>query len=556
MTVRSLDNVLYSYIESLHPIIYVQSFNFRLVDEALKKAVGDDALIIEYSNAYGYVRFENKKPPTSSLDDGFIDYESQDQENSGKENQDNEQPQDLYQFLKSYCTCGLNSASLEENFRNTVLLLKDVHNQLSDPRVIAMMREFADNMMYNPLYRNTIVIVSDVVVIPKEIESYISVVDVPLPSRNDIIEIVQKFIKTVELELTDDFVSDLALSLKGLNEHQILQVLRLAYQDGGTLSQSDKKLILREKEQFIKKGGMLELITVKETKEQIGGLSVLKEWLSDKSVIFENLDRAIKFGVQEPKGVMIVGMPGCGKSLTAKVCARMFELPLVRLDVGRLMGKFVGESENNMRNALKLAEAISPCVMWIDEIEKAFSGIGSNSGGGEVTTRLFGQLLTWMQEKEGTVFIVATANNISALPPEFMRKGRFDEVFFVDLPTEAERRMILDIHLRKRRKWHKRLDIASLAKETEGFCGADLESVINRAIEKAFIAGASGLTKDGILDIIKDTQSISSMLGPKIQELRDRISELKIKNASTRTQESDKQQDKVEKKAKSDSSKN
>lgn len=251
---------------------------------------------------------------------------------------------------------------------------------------------------------------------------------------------------------------------------------------------------------------MLELITVKETKEQIGGLSVLKEWLSDKAVIFENLDRAIKFGVQEPKGVMIVGMPGCGKSLTAKVCARMFELPLVRLDVGRLMGKFVGESENNMRNALKLAEAISPCVMWIDEIEKAFSGIGSNSGGGEVTTRLFGQLLTWMQEKEGTVFIVATANNISALPPEFMRKGRFDEVFLVDLPTEAERRMILDIHLRKRRKWHKRLDIASLAKETEGFCGADLESVINRAIEKAFIAGASGLTKDGILDIIKDTQ--------------------------------------------------
>ena len=507
MSQRSLKHVLGSYIESLHPIIYIQNFDFNLVDSAIEQAVGSQTRIIEFSNALGAVNFKTKNAELS-------------------------EPQGLYEFLYLNRDEGFGFDDEHENLNGSILLLKDVHNQLSDPRIIAFLRDIAEKTLHNPNYRCTVIIVSEVVYIPKEIEAYVTVVDVPLPGRKAIMAQVRDFIALMDLTVPEDLVSDLALSLKGLNEHQIQQVLRLAYQDGGMITTSDKKLILREKEQFIKKSGMLYLINVKENIDEIGGLAVLKRWLSTKAKIFSRLDRAIKFGVQVPKGVMIVGMPGCGKSLTAKVSARMFGIPLVRLDVGRLMGKYVGESENNMRRALKLAEAISPCVLWIDEIEKAFSGIGSGNGGGEVTTRLFGQMLTWMQEKENTVFIVATANDISALPPEFMRKGRFDEVFFVDLPDESERRMILDIHLKKRRKWQKRLDTADLATKTKGFNGADLEAVVNSSIEKAFIEDERALTKEDLLNTIKVTESVSAMLGPKIDECRKKVSELKIKNAS------------------------
>jgi SpoVK/Ycf46/Vps4 family AAA+-type ATPase len=306
----------------------------------------------------------------------------------------------------------------------------------------------------------------------------------------------------------------------------------LAYQDGGCIDKDDKVLILKEKQQFIKKSGMLEIVNYTETIDDIGGLENLKSWLKRKSVIFSNLDKAIKFGVSVPKGIMIMGMPGCGKSITAKATASLFEMPLVRLDVGRLLGKYVGESEENMRKALKLSEAICPCVLWIDEIEKAFSGIGSGGTSNEVTTRLFGQFLTWMQEKESTVFIVATANDISGMPPEFLRKGRFDELFFVDLPTGEERRRILDIHLKKRNRWNKNIDLIALIKETDGYNGADLEAVVKDTIERAFIEGKEVITTEDLLETIKDTKSISSTLKEKVSEIKKEIEKMDIKPAS------------------------
>lgn len=306
----------------------------------------------------------------------------------------------------------------------------------------------------------------------------------------------------------------------------------MAYQDGGYIDADDKLLILKEKEQFIKKSGMLEIVNFKETIEDIGGLENLKEWLKKKAKVFSNLDKAIKFGVDIPKGIMIIGMPGCGKSLTAKATASLFEIPLVRLDVGRLLGKYVGESEDNMRRALKLSEAISPCVLWIDEIEKAFSGVGGDGGGSDVTTRLFGQFLTWMQEKENTVFIVATANDISKMPPEFLRKGRFDELFFVDLPNGEERRKILEIHLKKRKKWNKDIDSIAIIKETEGFNGSDLEAVVKDTIESAFIYNTASISTSDLIESIKDTKSISSTLKEKIGQIKETISKIDIKPAS------------------------
>ena len=334
------------------------------------------------------------------------------------------------------------------------------------------------------------------------------------------------------INIEEEVLNERSLPLKGLNEFQIKQILNLAYQDGGYIDKKDKILILNEKEQLIKKAGMLEMVNFKESIDDIGGLENLKDWLYRKAKIFNNLDRALKFGVDVPKGIMIIGMPGCGKSLTAKATARLFEIPLVRLDVGRLLGKYVGESEENMRKALELSEAISPCVLWIDEIEKAFSGVGSGDGGSDVTTRLFGQFLTWMQEKENTVFIVATANDISQIPPEFLRKGRFDELFFVDLPNDEERRKIIEIHIKKRKKWNRDIDLIALIKETDGFSGADLESVVKESIESLFISGRDKIETRDLIEAIRDTKSISTTLKDKIDEIKRTINKIDVKPAS------------------------
>lgn len=492
---RNTVDVLSSYVDALHPIIYINHFDFNVIDNAIKE-IGANAKIVEFSNALGLIDFFNKSPM---------------------------QECDLEQFLKLILDDGFDS--------ETFIVLKDVHGKLNDPKIVSLLKRISENNLYNENYYATIFIVSEIVVIPKELENYITVFDIPLPTNTEILEIINNFIVDLDIEVEQEIINDIAISFKGLNEFQIKQILNLAYQDGGSIDKDDKLLILREKEQFIKKSGMLEIVNFSETVNDIGGLENLKKWLERKAKIFANLDKAIKFGVDVPKGIMIIGMPGCGKSLTAKATASLFEIPLVRLDVGRLLGKYVGESENNMRNALKLSEAIAPCVLWIDEIEKAFAGVGSD-GGNEVTTRLFGQFLTWMQEKENTVFIVATANDISKMPPEFLRKGRFDELFFVDLPNGEERKKIIDIHLKKRNKWNKNIDSIALIKETQGFNGADIEAVVKDTIELAFIEEKNTITTDDLLKSVKDTKSISNTLKEKIDQIKDTIKKIDIKPAS------------------------
>lgn len=493
---KNVKKSLASYIDALHPIMYISHFDFNVIDEILQE-IGEGVNIIEYNNALGIIDFYNKSPMFQcSVEKFLIDYRDE-----------------AYQ-------------------RQTFIVLKDIHDYLTDPKIIALLKRISEDNLYRENYNATIFIISSKIVIPHELENYITVFDIPLPTNDEIINIINKFKDSLEIDISEDVINDIALSFKGLNEFQIKQILNLAYQDGGNIDEQDKHLILQEKEQFIKKSGMLEMVNFKESIDDIGGLENLKEWLFKKEKIFKNLDKAIKFGVDIPKGIMIIGMPGCGKSLTAKATARLFEIPLVRLDVGRLLGKYVGESEENMREALKLSEAISPCVLWIDEIEKAFSGIGSEGGGSDVTTRLFGQFLTWMQEKENTVFIVATANDISRIPAEFLRKGRFDELFFVDLPNAEERRKIIEIHIKKRKKWNNDIKTIQLIQSTEGFNGADLEAVVKDSIEDAFINGKSTITTEKLLHSIKNTKSISSTLKNKIMDIRKTLMKIDVKNAS------------------------
>lgn len=493
---RSTIDVLASYIDALRPIIYIRHFDFKVVDDAISR-VGREVKCVEFNNALGMVDFHNKSPM---------------------------EKYDLEQFLRSTMYDGFD--------RETFIVLRDIHRELDSPKVIALLKRIAEDNLYKENYSATVFIISAIMVIPKELENYITVFDIPLPTTSEIIEIIKDFISDMDIEVEQDVIDNIALSLKGLNEFQIKQILNLAYQNGGCIDIDDKMLILKEKERFINKSGMLEIVNFSETIDDIGGLENLKDWLNRKAKVFANLDKAIKFGVDVPKGIMIIGMPGCGKSLTAKATARLFNIPLVRLDVGRLLGKYVGESEENMRNALKLSEAISPCVLWVDEIEKAFAGVGRDGGGNDVTTRLFGHFLTWMQEKENTVFIVATANDISNMPTEFLRKGRFDELFFVDLPNGEERRKIIDIHLKKRKKWNKEIDTIALSKETEGFNGADLEAVVKDTIEMAFIEGRNTITTEDLLKSAKDTKSISSSLKEKIEKIKKEMKKIDIKPAS------------------------
>ena len=496
---KTAREILASYVEALYPIIYINHFDFKVIDDIIASIAGDRK-IFEYNNGLGSVDFKTKSAMSAMQECG------------------------LTQFL--------NDVKDEGYEQNTLIVLKDVHNQLDDPAVISLLKYIAERNLYNDEYSASIFIVSSKLHIPEELEDLITVFEIPLPDDSEIRNIILEFAQDLDIDIAEDVLNEITISFKGLNEFQIKQILNLAYQEGGCLDFDDKQLIFREKEQLVKKAGLLEMILVREDINDIGGLENLKDWLGKKERIFNQLDKAIKFGVDIPKGMMIVGMPGCGKSLAAKATAKLFKVPLVRLDVGRLLGKYIGESEENMRRALKLAEAISPCVLWIDELEKAFSGIGSTGGGSDVTTRLFGQFLTWMQEKENTVFIVATANDISRIPPEFLRKGRFDELFYVDFPNNEERKKIIEIHLKKRGKWNRDLDIISVVKDTDGYSGADLEAIVKDAVESCFVEGRKQMTTDDLKKAQKSIKSISSTLSTRIKQIKEAVKDMDLKPAS------------------------
>ena len=527
---------LSSYIDALRPIIYINNFDFNAVDELIL-AVAGKTPIQEYNNACGKVNFATKIP-TSLLSGSF---------------QDNAVP------ITAKSSEGRLSSFLEESItdcpQKKIIVLKDVHGEISDPAIIALLKNIAQRTMYMEDFWVPILIVSSRLVIPSELEKLITVFDMPYPDRKEIESILADYAAFYNFTISADTKSELSLAFKGLSEFEITQILNLAYQRSGKVCTEDMGLILREKEQSIKKSGMLEAIHVNSDASDIGGLENLVEYLKRKAEVYKNLSESIKFGVDIPKGILIVGMPGCGKSLTAKACAKLFKAPLLRLDVGKLLGKYVGESEDNLRRAISLAEAATPCVLWIDEIEKAFAGVGKDESGGGVTTRLFGYFLTWMQEKESTVYVVATANDITNIPPEFLRRGRFDEIFSVDLPNDEERKRIFEIHLRRRKKNWKNLGINlnALVKATAGksdpeYSGADIESIVKGAIEAAFwdrqklkenndpAWDKRDLTHQDLLDMIPQTIPIAKTMAEKIKTLKESLGKYQIKAASRSTE--------------------
>ena len=499
-----METNLVKYLRARRPIIWVNSGDYKEIDTIVKEATKDyqDKAIYEY-RALGAVDFETKVK--------------------------GEDATDLYSFLDKLYSEGIK--------RNIFLLIKNAEEEMKDAKNIAYIKKIAETRYSSPDYNFTIIIVSETETVPKELEKFTSILDIPNMSKDEIEKYILKFSKDNNIKVDEKDIGEVAISLKGLTKLEIDHVLNMIIESKNNISISGRDIIIKEKGQIIKKSSILEIIDFKEKIEDIGGLEGLKEWLKSKAQVFRRLDEAKKFGVDTPKGVLLVGMPGCGKSLAAKASARLFNVPLLRLDIGRLLGKYVGESEHNMRVALKTAESISPCILWIDEIEKAFAGINQDGGASDITKRLFGQFLTWLQEKENTVFVVATANDIMAFPPEFLRKGRFDEVFFIDFPNEEERERIFEIHLEKRGKLTDAIDINELVKVTEGYCGADIEEVVKNTVENIFILETENeeekeITTQDLLESAKNIDSLTNILADKIEVLKKSYDKFKIKSAS------------------------
>lgn len=418
----------------------------------------------------------------------------------------------------------------ERGFDRKVIVVKDIAAFLDDSKIVSLFKNACVKIENGDL-DTVFIFVSPVLNIPKELEKYITILEEGFLSENEIYQRIDQFVSTMNSPVYKGLKKKMANAFKGLSSIEIDTILALGYAQNGEngINEDILELISEQKMQLIKKDGILEMIQVKESIDDIGGLDTLKDWLKKKAKVINNMEKAEDFGVEMPKGVLIAGVPGCGKSLNAK----LFNIPLLKLDMGRLMGKYVGESESNMRRAIALSEAIAPCVLWIDELEKAFSGIGGDGGSAEVTTRLFGQFLTWMQDKNSSVFVVATANDIMKLPPELMRKGRFDEIFYVQLPNEEERRKIFEIHIKKRREEdYKDIDIDKLVQKTEGYSGADIEGVVRDAIESAFVRGDSKVETQDFLDAIQSTHSLKEIMGESIKKLQQQYEQRKFKSAS------------------------
>lgn len=494
---KTLKSKLVRYIDAGFPIIYLNTFEEDKVD-AIIKEVNSGKEIYEWNETNGYIDFETKTPMTED------------------------------------CTLEmmLDQLKTQAMLNRKIILLKDVNAYLDDSRIVSKIKGLA--RMINQGADATVIIISNILVIPKELEKFITILEMDYLNSYEIKQIILKFIKDNELDaVKDSLIDELAVAFKGLTEFEVNNLLALSYADDGELRRRDLRLIFDQKQQMIKKAGILEMIPLKETIDDIGGLENLKEWFIRKAKVYKNMNKAKQYGVDIPKGVLIAGVPGCGKSLNAKVAANLFEVPLLRLDMGRLMGKYVGESEGNLRNAISLAEVISPCVLWIDELEKAFAGIGGDGGGAEVTTRLFGNFLTWMQEKYSPTFVVATANDITKLPPELLRKGRFDEIFYVGLPNEYEREKIFQIHINKRRPQDlKNIRISELITKTKGFSGADIEGVIKDAVETAFADDKNNVQTQDIVKAINNTHSLSEVMKEALEKMAKEYETRKFKNAS------------------------
>ena len=413
--------------------------------------------------------------------------------------------------------------------RDALVVLRDFHPFLNDPMVARRVRDLV-NLFEGAAVKRTVVFLSPLVKLPMELEKDVQVVDFDLPDRATLEDIVRekafagarsrRFGKNFQKILeSPDLQREVAEAALGLTEAEARQVFdKTSVRD----KQFSIQTILAEKKHIIRKSGILEFYETKVGMNAVGGLPEMKDWLQKRQHSFTQSAR--DFGLPLPKGILLLGVPGCGKSLSAKAISQAWQMPLLRLDVGKVFGSLVGSSEENMRRAIKTAEAVAPAILWLDELEKGFSGTkSSGSSDGGTTARVFATFLTWLQEKESPVFVIATANDVSQLPPELLRKGRFDEIFFVDLPNREERRAILEIHISRRGRAPSSYDLRKLVEASAGYSGSELEEVLVTALYNAYDEGQgeNDITTEGILAAMREVIPLSQTMRERLAGMRE-----------------------------------
>ncbi len=410
---------------------------------------------------------------------------------------------------------------------NAVIVLKDFHEYWNNPQVKRKIRNFSQKFKYN---RRSIVIITPVPRVPDEIRDEAVVIHFPPPDMKELSADLDTLLSTTGIHdtLTRQGREKLIQAALGMTLNQARRSFSKAIVMHGTINEGDIDAIIADKKDILSQSDALEFYSLTETAENVGGLLVLKEWLRLRERAFTQ--EARDYGLPSPKGIALIGIPGTGKSLTAKMIADLWHLPLLRLDVGALFGSLVGESEERTRRALSLAETVAPCILWVDEIEKAFA-FGSGDAG--TSQRVFAHLLTWMQDKTAPCFVVATANNIAALPPELLRKGRFDEIFFLDLPNMEERREIFSVHIKKRTCIPAEFDLDLLARESEGYVGSEIEQTVIDAMYLAFNENMRRVTTADIFQCLKTQVPLSVSQRETVAALREWLAEGRAISASS-----------------------
>lgn len=409
-----------------------------------------------------------------------------------------------------------------DHMEPAIFVLRDLHPYLNDPGVSRKLRDVASALKAS--YK-TVVLVSPTLKLPFELQKEITVIDYDLPDVEELGRLLDTRVNElkasgkVDIKVDSQARERILNAARGLTLNEAENVFAKTLVMARKLTEEEIPIILSEKEQAIRKTGMLEYYRAQEQFGDVGGLDLLKDWLRKRTSAFG--EKARDFGLPAPKGVLLLGVQGCGKSLCAKSISSLWRLPLLRLDVGKVFSDLVGSSERNIRETIKVAESVAPCILWVDEIEKAFAGTQSSSFSDAGTSaRVFATFLTWLQEKTAPVFVIATANNIQLVPPELLRKGRLDEIFFVDLPTRQERAAIFGIHLRRRCRQDASFDLDRLAAASEGFSGAEIEESIVAALYDAFDAGKD-LDTDTVLRSVTSTVPLSTTMKEDIDSLRE-----------------------------------
>ena len=483
MASSAVDIELETLIRARYPIIYIVSWEEKRVEDALRVIARDRGKkIFFWTITQGMVQNPNHRDnatrdPIAALD------------------------------------------AVMDSREQALFVLKDYHAFISDVTVTRRLRDLTAALKTS--YK-TLIILAPNLKLPNELEKDVTVIDYGLPDHEDLDQLLEGIVQSVKdnpqvdttlSEIERDYILKAA---QGLTANEAENVFAKSLVEKHKF---DVDVILSEKEQIIRKSGILEYYPFSESIGDVGGLDLLKEWMEKRTVAFT--EKARDFGLPSPRGVLLLGVQGCGKSLSAKAIGSLWRLPLLRLDVGRIFAGIVGSSEENMRKAIRVAESVAPCILWLDELEKGFSGTQSSGmSDGGTTSRVFGTFLTWMQDKKAPAFVVATSNDVTSLPPELLRKGRFDEIFFIDLPTGEEREQIFKIHLQKRKRNPAEFDLVKLAAATPGFSGAEIEACVVEALYDAFDDDKI-LTTEALVSAAHHTVPLSMTMRERIEDLRE-----------------------------------